>query len=74
MKLPSLANASQGEEVKQESLFKFWQGKQLYFFNGRLQFGINLYAPFGTFAIINLLQIPFLMNTLSVSALQITFP
>jgi hypothetical protein len=43
---------SEGAEIKTEEmvvkrksevLANLWQGKQLYFFKGRVQFGINLY-------------------------------
>jgi len=38
-------------------MFRMWQGKQLYYMGGKIQFGINLFQPIITFITINALQI-----------------
>tara|TARA_B110000285_G_scaffold209425_1_gene250408 strand:- start:231 stop:788 length:558 start_codon:yes stop_codon:yes gene_type:complete len=42
-----------------------WLGKQQYFMNGKIGFGINLYQPIGTFVVINCLASMLSGNTLS---------
>lgn len=51
------------QSASPKELYRFWQGKQLYFFHGKLQFGINLYQPACTFVLINLLEIILMVNT-----------
>lgn len=48
-----------------EPLYKVWTGEQLFFFNGKIQLGINVWQPLVTFCLVNVLQLCLLSNTIA---------
>lgn len=44
--------------------YKFWEGEQLYYADGKIQFGVNLWQPICTFLIINIIQLLLCFNTI----------
>lgn len=55
-------------KVKKTAIaYKLWTGEQNFLFNGKVQFGINLWQPFLTFLVVNFLMVTTLANTVLVS-------
>ena len=36
--------------------YKFWKGNQIFILGGKIQFGINLWAPIASFVLINIIS------------------
>ena len=61
---PNQHSSNKFSKKTNEPLYKVWTGEQVFFLDGKLQLGINIWQPMITFSIINVLQSCLLANTI----------